>query len=272
MKTNRLISITLVAIMALTVISGAGVMTATKAAALPTSNEIATALDCTELGWTFVPSLGVFTEGGYVSISAGPGHGMAQVQTTALASGQVTFSWNLAIVNFGEASIQFLVGDKEVATLTTEPGVWSTVGPITVTEGQVLTWRGTAFSDIDPIYAAFDLDSLQFLPPITKDSVLNNLAALRTTVNSIPWYAFFPGTKYVLLDAINTATWQTKLGIYGAAAYTLQTKVVTRTDGCVLRGHPDITDYVRTCNAQKQLYGQATDTVADLKWLQSNPP
>jgi len=102
----------------------------------------------------------------------------------------------------------------------------------------------------------------------TKATLLQDLSTLKTTINGLPNNAFFPGTKWAMLSAINVATLQVNSGKYGDAANTLQW-VLARTDGCHNGGRPDWNDWVWLCSAQGQLYPQVQNLIQELKALQS---
>jgi hypothetical protein len=104
---------------------------------------------------------------------------------------------------------------------------------------------------------------------VSKASALNDLNALKATVNGIPSSAFIPGTKAVTLAVIGTTEVNVKLGNYGGAATEL--KVLSqRMDGCAKSGKPDSDDWVRTCAAHGQLYPQVQNLIQELQALQGS--
>jgi len=105
---------------------------------------------------------------------------------------------------------------------------------------------------------------------VSKASVPQDFATLRTTFNNQPNSAFIPGTKRALLAVLNAAELQLRYDHYSAAAYILQSQFLIRTDGCALRSTPDITDLVRTCTAQSQLYPQVVNLIQELQALQGS--
>jgi hypothetical protein len=105
---------------------------------------------------------------------------------------------------------------------------------------------------------------------VSKQSVLQDFATLRTTINSLPNSAFIPGTKNILLAELNVAELQVVLNRYAPAATTLQKVVLPRMDGCAKTGTPDRDDWVRTCLAQGQLYPQVQNLIQELKVLQGS--
>lgn len=103
---------------------------------------------------------------------------------------------------------------------------------------------------------------------LTKDDVLQDLATLKATVNSMSMYKFRPPlAKWTTLNAINKATTLVQNGDYTGAQSTLNT-LLAHTDGCSKTGRADWNDWVWTCDAQGQLYPQITTTITDLQTLQ----
>jgi hypothetical protein len=135
---------------------------------------------------------------------------------------------------------------------------------------------GSAFNFVSPAfgnlwYLTYTVSPIAHTPFVTKDTVLKDLATLRSTVNGLPNSAFYPtGIKPAVLAMIDGATLQAKYDRYGDAANTLRSKFIPRVDGCTLRGSADATDLVK-CPYQIALYEQATNIAQELQSLQANP-
>lgn len=111
-----------------------------------------------------------------------------------------------------------------------------------------LTWRLTSIAESGTGYRVSSgaLDHLRWEPAITKASVLADLTELKATVITTHNYAFIPFTKLRLLATLNIVQLQINYGQYGAAATTLQAKILPRMDDCKNGVRPDWDDVVRT--------------------------
>lgn len=105
---------------------------------------------------------------------------------------------------------------------------------------------------------------------VSKASVLQDLATLKTTLIKLPGSAFIPGTKIAALAVINAADINVRVGSYGGATTTLKTSLLARTDGCAKGGKPDSDDWVRTCAAQRVLYPQVQQVIQEIQALQGS--
>jgi len=105
---------------------------------------------------------------------------------------------------------------------------------------------------------------------VSKTSVLQDLSALRTTVDRLPASAFTHGTKVAALALINAANINLRAGNYAATSILLKNALLARTDGCAKNEKPDANDWVRTCTAQGQLYSQVLNIIKELQALQGS--
>jgi hypothetical protein len=148
---------------------------------------------------------------------------------------------------------------------TTSTGAYriSTSEPTTGTYQYRTTYAGNA------TYAGSSSTSVS-VKVVSKASVLQDLNALKNTINHLPNSAFYPGTKTALLSLLSATELQVKFNLYGSAATTLQKAVLPRMDGCAKTGKPDSDDWVRTCAAQSQLYPQVQNLIQELQALQGS--
>lgn len=252
----------------------------------PTSAQIAEALDCPRLGWSWFYTRDHCTVWNNTDFSLDwvaldkVGSQESQLHTSVHGPGTLSFKWCADISDQTSTYSNFvLVFDgKVVATCSRpiNPGPNFATATVDIPAGEhTLFWILTGTSKYD--YNSAYLDDVHFTPqPVpnepTKTSVLASLATLKNTVKSTTNSAFYPGTKIALIAVIDAATLQVKYGKYDNAAKTLQSTFVTRTDGCALRGTPDKTDLVRTCEAQAPKYAQAASLVQELQSLHAHTP
>ncbi len=148
---------------------------------------------------------------------------------------------------------------------TTSAGAYriSTSEPTTGTYQYRATYAGNT------TYAGSNSTSLS-VKVVSKASVLQDFATLRTAINRLPNSAFYPGTKTALLSLVSATELQVKFNLYSSAATTLQKAVLPRMDGCTKTGKPDSDDWVRTCAAQSQLNPQVQNLIPELQALQGS--
>lgn len=260
MKTNRLISIALVTVMALTVVSGAGMMTAqafTWVGTPPTSDEIAEALDCSDLGVRFTLSgegsgdavLTASAESGYTYYHDGDGLAAAystDVQSGATASitlttevvgpGTVIFGWYAGAEPVAQTKLDFFINPTDATPAASaaingyvRPSM-TDVTPITVPDGtHQLTWRiSTEGSGVN--VAAY-LDYLRFTPAVTKDTVKTEI----TTLQGYTQPAMFTNNNHKAFDAKLTAVYKLvdagTATSYAQAMDKIQIDLMPKTDG-----------------------------------------
>jgi hypothetical protein len=154
-----------------------------------------------------------------------------------------------------------VAGKTDTTTLT---GAYS----ISTSESTAGTYQYRTTYAGSATYASSNSTSVS-VKVISKASVQQDLATLRTTVNRLPNSAFIPGTKTALLSLLSATELHLKFNLYGSAATTLQKAVLPRMDGCAKTGTSDRDDWVRTCAAQGQLYPQVQNLIQELKALQS---
>lgn len=160
-------------------------------------------------------------------------------------------------------------GTWQDAPLKTATTTASGTYRISTSESTVGTYQYRATYAGDDTYVGNNSTSVS-VKVVSKASVQQDFATLRTTFNNQPNSAFMPGTKSALIAVLNAAELQMRYGHYSAAAYTLQYQFLVRTDGCALRGTPDTADLVRTCAAQGQLYPQVQNLIQELNALQGS--
>ena len=152
------------------------------------------------------------------------------------------------------------VSGKTCTTATTGAYSISTSEPLANTYQYRSTCTGS------DTYAGITSNSVS-VKVVSKASVLQDLATLRTTINQLPNSAFIPGTKTVLLAELSVTELEVKLNVYGRAATTLQQAVLPRMDGWAKTGNPDGNDWVRTATAQAQLFPQVQNLIQELQAL-----
>jgi hypothetical protein len=256
MKRTKPLSIALGAIMALTVLSAAGVLTAQASPANPTPAELAAALDCTwqtqHYGWQWgywIPHAAGNDQGyGSVTIDTTQGFGGSRVDISLSYDGQgqapeldlshltgpgtLTWTWaaltaqpspnniqeDFYVSHDGGATWNF-VANKTDSTPTTFS--YFVNGPVDV------KWRYTVPEDQ---YSTADnhafVDHVYFMPTTKTGAVLLDFAALQSTVMSTPSNAFSPSTKAAVLATIDVAMLQAARGKYSDAETILQTGVL----------------------------------------------
>lgn len=271
--------------MALTVTTGAGVLTAqatTTSIPNPSSEQIAKALNCTSLGWPWHYThdhcqvwINTDIPLDWVAVDKTNSGEMSQLYTSMHGPGTLSFKWCADINDLTKTDSTFkLIFDGKVAATCTRPinpGPNFATVTVDIPAGEhTLFWVLTGTSGWD--YNSAYLDEVHFTPKFmsnqpTQTSVLADLATLRSTVNGMPNSAFYPGTKIALKAVIQVAALQVKLGWYDDAANTLQHQFVTSVDGCARLGKPNSSDLVRTCPAQSPLYDQASAILQELRVL-----
>ncbi len=116
-----------------------------------------------------------------------------------------------------------------------------------------------------------------FAAGLTKNSALSDLSSFRTWIDHAGDTSLYPSAaiRLALFAIVDGATLQTTSSKYSSAAYTLQSKFIPRVDGTTLRGTPDTInggtlDYIRGLDSVGP-YILAVGLVNELNWLQAHP-
>jgi hypothetical protein len=262
MKTTRLISIALITIIALTAVSGAGVLKAAASNGVipPSISPMAITQDGTAVDTTKPVQLGKQIAIQWTATN--------QDLTHSFVGGGLSIWGNNPLGSDPHISLNEQFTDSQliytVFFTPDKPGMyfWNVT---------INWWFDTGEQGRQTYFVSV------FATP-TKDSIVYDLTHLRDAMNGF-WssdFYLYPNAniKSALVAVIDAARLQAKNGKYGDAAYTLQSKFITRTDGCALRGSVDMTgtiDFIRPCDAQAPIYLMANTIVQELQWLQAHP-
>ncbi len=214
MKTTKLLSAALVVVMALSLLSVAGVATTTKTKAYIEDDDYAAALESGSLEWTasvtpqysgsrFFSVIQAqettdvdFTDGDYVRMDVvdssdttqpwAPGDNTATLSTQVDGPGTITWVWRLMLPSDENAGgqIVFLVDGKSVKTVDTDTSLVSAGHTIKEAGSHTLSWQlsmglSTECSDGAHVY----LDAVTWTPP-TQTSVITDVQDIMTTTGA----------------------------------------------------------------------------------------